>query len=386
MPVRGPLLLLLVLIAPTSGCGRVAFDELEGLDAHDANQPLAIAPVVARINVSSQIALVASGGNPPYTFSRTVGGGRIDAMTGVFRAPRYPGGATLSVTDTEGVVATAEIQFGGDALYVAGGFVSGTAISTVWRSFDGATWDVIGQLPAPRGGGVFVVLDDRMLYAGGAAATEGTRFAQVWSSVDGVTWLKIGDLPQARSDAAGGVLDDTLWILGGRVPGDEYNTAILTSRDGVEWREEVPLSVGLHGSETAIIDDTLWLVAGHDAAGATAAIQNRASDGTWSPRGNTPAAGEYHAVTVYQGQLWVAGGTGLTDRVVTTADGSTWTDRARLPLARSFAQLIEWQAAVWVVLGAPATTLRSVDGATWASMGSFPSLVETGGIVQFTAL
>lgn len=365
---------VVALVVACSGCGRIGFDEA----------PLALAPATSRSNLNTRTTFVASGGTPPYTFAITAGSGTLDAVTGEFRAPSYPGAASVEVIDAAGAVATAEIDFGGDALYAVGGYVNDVARDEVWRSTDGATWEVVGRLPAARGGGALVVLEDRLIYAGGSNGPEGTSFAEVWASTDGIAWAELGQLPAPMYASATAVFEGRMWLVGGRLADESYATRVLSSRDGATWQAEPSLTVGLHGGEAAVVDDALWLVAGHESANQTAAIWARRGDGSWTANGDVPVAGEYHAVTVHAGELWVAGGLGLRDRVVTSSDGTTWADHQRLPLDRDYATLIGWQDALWVVAGIPAMTWRSDDGAAWSVAGSFPALTTGSSIVQFT--
>lgn len=361
------------------GCGRIAFDEL----GPPADSDLALTPEVARTNLASRLTFVASGGEPPYSFARVSGTGELDVSTGVFLAPGYPGVATIEVTDTIGAVATAQVSFGGDMLYAAGGFVSSIARDEVWRSSDGMNWQVVGRLPAARGAGELLVLDDRLIFLGGSNMPDGVHYADIWTSDDGTAWTSLGQLPLALYASTAAVFERRLWLVGGRTPGDAYDNRVWSSSDGVTWQDETTLTSGIHGGEAAVVDDALWLVAGHLSSGQTARIWRRSADGSWVDQGNVPAAGEYHAVTVHAGELWVAGGLGLSERVVTTRDGVTWTDQPSLPLPRDYLSLVEWQDTMWVAGGQPAAIWR-LDGDAWTVVGAFPVLTQGTAFVQFT--
>lgn len=360
------------------GCGRIAFDEVA-----PTGSDLAITPEVARTNLASQLTFVASGGEPPYSFARTSGTGTIDLSTGVFRAPGYPGTATIEVTDTVGAVATAQVSFGGDLLYAAGGFVGTIARDEVWSSSDGASWQVVGRLPGARGAGELLVLDDRLLFLGGSNMPDGVHYSDIWASDDGTAWTSLGQLPQGLYATTAAVFEQRLWLLGGRTPGDAYENRVWSSSDTVTWQDETVLASGIHGGEAAVVDGALWLVAGHESSGQSARIWSRRVDGSWADQGNVPAAGEYHGVTVHADELWVAGGLGLNDRVVTTSDGVTWTERPSLPIPQDFASLIEWQDALWVVGGQPAAISR-LDGDVWTSVGTFPVVAQGTAFTPFT--
>jgi hypothetical protein len=371
----------ITLLLAWAGCGRIAFVPVDS--SNDA--VLAITPEVARLNLGSRLTFVATGGEPPYVFARTSGTGKLDPDTGAFRAPGYPGAATVEVRDAAGAIATAQLGFGGDALYAVGGFVDGFAVDSVWRSTDGVAWDVIGQLPAARGGGELVVFDDHLIYLGGSSEPEGTRFREVWSSPDGIAWTELATLPAPMMAAAGIVMGDQIWLLGGRTPGEDYELRVWSSGDAIDWRAEAPLRAGVHGARAAVVGNELWLVAGHVNPEVTDRIWGRSSgDGIWSEHGAVPAPGEFHGATVHAGELWVAGGQGLRDRVVSSVDGMNWNEHARLPLAREQLHLLEWQQALWVAGGAPAQVWRSISGGPWSVTGTFPAFVEGATFAQLT--
>lgn len=376
---RPPAIGLLVLLA-IAGCGRIGFDEL----TPGSGSELAITPTVARTNLNSQVAFAATGGEPPYAFALATGTGELEEATGRFRAPSYPGSATVEVIDATGARASAELSFGGDALYAVGSFINDIASDVVWRSLDGMAWEPVGNLPAARGGGGLLVFDDQLFYAGGGDDPEGTFFDEVWSSPDGITWTEIGRLPAPSHACAAAVLDGRMLLIGCRTQSSAYTTLVWSSSDGASWQTEPPLTVALHGAVSAIVDGAVWVVAGHESSGETSAIWIRLADGSWVDGGDVPVAGEYHGVTVHAGELWVAGGLGLRDRVVTSRDGIAWVDRSRLPISRDFSTLLEWQDALWVIAGIPAQTWRSVGGGPWSIVGAFPVLDSGTAIVQFT--
>ena len=359
------------------GCGRIGFDDT------GAGDGLVITPAVARSNLNTTTAFAATGGMPPYTFTLT-GPGSLDAATGRFRAPSFPGTAMVTASDAAGDAATAEISFGGDHVYVVGGFVNDLPRDEVWRTVDGVQWEVVGTLPMPLGSASVLVFDDQLIVLGGAVAPDGASFDTVWRSTDGVTWTEHGQLPRGFHAQGAAVFRDRLWLAGGIDAQLLFADVVWSSADGTSWRIEPPLPIGIHGAMLMPFDDTLWLVAGHDTAGQAAPIYARGDDGSWRPIGGVPIAGEYHGVTVRGDRLWVAGGVGLGDRVVTTTDGTAWVDVSRLPIPRLYLSLLEHQDELWVVGGIPSPTLRSADGTSWSSYAPFPVELDGGVAVSFT--
>lgn len=349
-----------------AGCGRLHFDERVA-------EPLVLSGP-ARINLNTSVPLTASGGVAPYFFALVVGNGELDADSGMYRSPAYAGNARLEVRDATGDTASHELSYGGDYLYAVGGHDGTTTRDDVWRSSDGAQWSVIGQLPLTREGGVFIVHEDRMLYLGGADVPDGVAGDHVFESFDGVTWTQIGQLPEPREAPGGAVFRGRVWIGGGiGVPSSVAFTAqVWSSADGITWQPEPPLPGPLHGAAFVPWRDQLWSVAGHEAAGQLAALS--AYDGTsWRSAGAVPVAGEYHATTVIDDQLWIAGGVGLFDRVVTTSDGVAFADRGNLSGQRSHAGMFSFAGEIWIVGGTPSQPVHSPDGSAWSTAGMFPA-------------
>jgi hypothetical protein len=92
---------LAVAIALLSGCG--------GGGGGDGGQPtpptLALSTASLTVGAGGKETAVATGGQPPYTYSITSGGGSIDSATGVFAAPSGNGTIVIEVTDSRGASA-----------------------------------------------------------------------------------------------------------------------------------------------------------------------------------------------------------------------------------------------------------------------------------------
>lgn len=369
----------LALLILAAGCGRIGFGE----GGHEGTgEPLAVeAP--ARINLSTTVPLTVTGGTPPYELAIVDGAGEIAGES--FRSAAYAGHAVVEVRDRHGDTASAEIQFGGDYLYAAGGFIAMTTVDSVWRSEDGAQWQLVGKLPIPRVGGMLVVFEDQLLYIGGATMPDGTPGDHVFASRDGITWSQLGTLPETRELPAAAVYRGRIWVGGGiRNPSAAYTNNVWSSGDGVTWQPEPSLPTQIHGHVFVPWRDDLLSVAGHDAPGQVDAIH--AFDGTsWRRIGAVPVAGEYHGTAIIDDELWIAGGLGLRDRVVRTSDGVAFADAARMPQQRDWGSMLRHRDQIWIVGGSPAQPLHSSDGTAWTAAGAAPATdLDATGVAQFT--
>jgi hypothetical protein len=369
-------LLLLILAA---GCGRLWFEEVGG---DEMGEPLTIeAP--ARINLNTTVPVTVTGGAPPYGLAIIEGTGELDGE--LFRSAAHAGYAVVEVRDGFGDTASAQIRFGGDYLYAAGGSITMAAIDSVWRSEDGAQWQLVGTLPIPRSGGMLVVYEDQLLYIGGATMSDGTPGDHVFASRDGVTWTQLGTLPETREIPAAAVYRGRLYVGGGiRTPAAAYTNNVWSSADGVTWQPEPSLPAQIHGHVFVPWRDQLLSVAGHEASGQVDAIH--AFNGTsWRRLGAVPVAGEYHATAVIGDELWIAGGLGLLDRVVRTSDGVGFVDAAPMPQQRNWGGMFWHRDEIWIVSGVPAQPLHSSDGGAWTAAGAPPATnLDATGIAQFT--
>lgn len=63
---------------------------------------LQLSPTSVNVTSEGTLAFSTTGGNPPYTYSVSLGGGSIGSLTGLFTAPTTPGTSIVEVTDKNG--------------------------------------------------------------------------------------------------------------------------------------------------------------------------------------------------------------------------------------------------------------------------------------------
>jgi hypothetical protein len=149
-------------------------------------------------------------------------------------------------------------------------------------------------------------------------------YNDIWNSSDGINWTQVQTQGPSwtKHGAIGGSVEfnGKMWILGGGTywtpnTGEELHNDVWSSADGVHW------------------------------------TQNLAS-APWAAR-------KYHSVAVFDGRMWVMGGSNLGDRkdVWYSNDGVNWTELAGTPwLERHAASLFVYNNALWITAGDRMTT------------------------------
>jgi hypothetical protein len=95
-----------------------------------SGSPLRINPTSATIDGATSVPFVASGGQPPYSFSVTAGSGSVTSA-GVYTALSAAGSASVSVTDAAGAKALAQLTINAVlGLSLSGGAVAVNTIQT----------------------------------------------------------------------------------------------------------------------------------------------------------------------------------------------------------------------------------------------------------------
>lgn len=369
---------VVLLCAALLGCGRLAFDPTSGGDDGDGDGgTLALSPATSTINVGSRVALIASGGVPPYQFAIVGEGHLVDAM---FVAPSRAGESTITVTDAAGRTASALVRYRGDRLFVAGGQTGGGASPSVLSSVDGASWTPAGMLPAARANGAFVVFDDRLFYLGGLN-TGGSPTNTVFASSDGVTWAQVGTLPIATTGFTSIVHRGELWIIGGATSNGDGVDA-YHSTDGATWIQEAPISGPRHEHDLISHGGRLYVLGGHG-NGFLEDVQSTVDGTSWSAPALALTFGADFAAAAQLGDRAIRiCGAGCTTTEVSD-DLITWTPAAALPGQRQGAALVAFDGRL-LAIGGALDVLATTDGSAWTTVGSLPEVRTLTGAVQFT--
>lgn len=130
------------------------------------------------------------------------------------------------------------VVYDANALFVLGGWTTGSTKRDVWKSMDGENWVMISEDSSftPRYNHAAAIKNDTLYVAGGDVTHD------IWQSTDGgITWDSIGDLKDVdvnyQSKLAGSrmiTVYDTLYLIGGYFGGGISNK-VYSSIDGITW-------------------------------------------------------------------------------------------------------------------------------------------------------
>ena len=358
------------------GCGRVGF---ESRVAGDAGARLVVTPATSLINVGSKQPLAVSGGVPPYQLTLAGQGAMVGST---FVAPTRAGESRIDVADAEGRIGTATIDYRGDRLFVAGGFLGTAATASVLSSSDGVTWTMVGNLPAARGNGAFVVYDDRMFYLGGLDAANAST-TTVYASTDGALWTQVGALPVANTGFTATVHAGELWYVGGATA--QGNSGLgYHSVDGVTWTPAaMTVAPVRHESDVISRDGKLYVIGGHGDTAFLDDVQATIDGSSWSLVGHVTFAVDFPAAGELGDRAFRTCGTGCTT-TETSLDLATWTAGGPLPDGERESPALVGFGDRMLLIGGGTTVLATTDGAVWTVIGSLPASRARTGAVQFT--
>ncbi|HEY0407742.1 MAG TPA: hypothetical protein VGC89_18550 [Pyrinomonadaceae bacterium] len=146
----------------------------------------------------------------------------------------------------------------------------------VWRTNDGLTWTAVPgkNLPPVRQNAVGVVFNDgrgeKMWLLGGESTLNGPTLNEIWWSSDGANWTKAqtsGTSWAARKWHACVAFNNKLWVLGGldqwASPNVLFYKDVWSSPDGVAWtKQPTPPWSATYGLGAAVFNGKLWVCGG----------------------------------------------------------------------------------------------------------------------------
>lgn len=200
-------------------------------------------------------------------------------------------------------------------IYVAGGYgrLVDAKTSRAFFRYDPETdrWSRLPDMPVPRAAGAVGVLDDRLIWAGGARNS--IARSEVYA-YDFRTrrWSQLPSMRTRREHVGEGVLDGKLYVLGGRAPKSQaVDTAERFDLRTGSWETLPPMPVPSGGLAAISLDDAVVAVSGGDdgAETVTGAIQefDPVSD-EWRLLPELRTARHGHGATAGEDGVWVFGG------------------------------------------------------------------------------
>lgn len=209
----------------------------------------------------------------------------------------------------------------------------------------------------------------------------------------------------SRYGHASVVHDGEMWVMGGSGPGVRFND-VWSSADGMNWTLATASASWFRrdGLLAVEFDGKMWVMTGYSDDG-TVGIEERykrdvwyTSDGiTWTQAtASAPWAGRsWAAGVVYDGKIWIFGGSGFTGRlndVWFTEDGTYWTQATNSAAwsAREGAAAVVHDGKMWIIGGYDNTgwgndVWYSTDGINWiqaTSDANWPDRSGHAGVVS----
>lgn len=212
------------------------------------------------------------------------------------------------------------------------------------------------------------------------------HFNDIWSSEDGVNWTleKEHAAWSPRRSMSVEYFKGKLWMFGGWSTTTGYRTGVWVSDDAINWKQvlkDAPWG-GREGQTSAVFQGKLWMFGGLS-FGARLGDQNLKNDvwnsedgihwnlvtenAGWAPRYDQGA-------TVFQDELWVAGGVShgeAMNDVWSSSDGINWVlENGNAPWEkRHGVPLVNYKNRLWIVSGWGSVNDKGTQDAWYSENG-----------------
>jgi hypothetical protein len=270
------------------------------------------------------------------------------------------------------------------------------------------TWvEKVPEAPwSPRDSGEAFLFRDKLWLMGGLngndevggdaeslAYWEMQHFNDIWNTGDGITWrqVAISSAWAPRRSMSVALFRDRLWMLGGWSPLTGYSSDIWVSDDGRKWKKIVPRAPfqAVEGQTLTVFNNKLWKIGGvnYDVRKTTNDIWYSENGTDWTRVENVPWKPRWdHAVAVFDGKLFLAGGMNLAGDVFSdvwiSKDGMDWeliTDKAPWEARQGHALHVH-RGKLWIIgrlndkeSGGKNDVWFSHDGISWQKTTSDPA-------------
>jgi len=299
--------------------------------------------------------------------------------------------------------------FGGQ--FVNGG-PPGPPPNDAWSTADGVNWTqqaLNTEIERSWLQGV-VQQTNRVTFIGGVLRAYSNK---VWTTTTGESWTELAPFDYAPNLLSRGVVfNGAMWVIGGgRLDGVDTNE-IWRSFDGLLWSRVTPAGPIFSPRDShrvLVFNNRMWVIGGWDffsAEGGNEVFNNEvwsSADGvTWTQHtligpAFAPRAG--HEAVVFQGKMWIVGGTDGNQRyndVWSSTDGAHWVQELQAaPFTPRYTHsLLVFNNELYLFAGSgtpngttPSTGLQetwhSIDGRTWVQLAAppFAARMETAATV-----
>jgi len=339
---------------------------------------------------------------PPATFARTAQNDVWSSSDGItWTLVSAPGAAPFAARQQHAgfVVGNKLWVFGGQRV---NGGPPGPPPNDAWTTTDGVTWTQAALDTFMVNSWLQGVVQEpnRVTFIGGIIRAYSNK---AWTTTDGENWTALRPFEFAPNILSRGVeFNGAMWVIGGN-RADKFDTSdIWRSTDGLTWTQVNPVGPifdPLDSARVVVFNNRMWVLGGWDffaTDGGTETFNNEVwstADGvnwtkhtpigtTWSPRAG-------HEAVVFNGKMWVIGGSDGSTRyndVWSSVDGVNWIlekDHAAFS-PRYTHTVVAFNNAMWLFSGSDtpngttvsvglADVWRSTDGRTWTLQGALPA-------------
>jgi N-acetylneuraminic acid mutarotase len=219
-------------------------------------------------------------------------------------------------------------------------------------SDDSGVWNSLSSMPTPRAGLGVVALNGRIYAIGGVNVNATLNTVEEYNPAKNA-WQTRSPMPTPRSGFAIAVYQGKIYAFGGLV-GDVYvgNNEVYDPVNDT-WETKASMPTPRADISACVINDKIYVMAGQKYSNIAPyyaetdvnEVYNPLTD-TWTTKTPTPQAVTGYASTVFNGTIYVLGGSthlsNGTTRIINStqlynAENDTWSLGADLPVATSYA-------------------------------------------------
>jgi hypothetical protein len=277
------------------------------------------------------------------------------------------------------------------SLWVATGTpqTTGSSGASIAYSSDGVNWKGVTGSTSIFSSANSIGWNGSQWVSVGTAQTTGTSGANVAYSSDGINWNGTTSL-SFLSPVNEVTWDGNLWLVVGT--GATSNPPpIAYSSDGINWSQvssasppTTNFSIGNGVAWSGKSPSSVYIQQPFIAGGSGINSLAYSADGfNWRGLGNNIFS-QCNAVK-WNGNLWVAGGSGATASIAYSSDGINWTPVSNSLSLSTQINGIEWNGTIWAATGtykSPYSTFTSSDGKNWSN-GSNPFSGSAGQTIKW---